>query len=669
MMCSRVRQPTRRQDHQWRCSVRGPVPLAGPIDHGPERVLWRVLDKQQLGPHCSPLCQRLATLSMIVLSASSFVVTLGGTYVNSRQQGSVTVESRSSVVNQAFDPDQLVNDVALVQLPYSIPSSGYIDTIRLPSYSESTESFVGQNAVISGWGRTSDDNNGLSSVLEYVSQTVISNEQCAQTYGAVIDQGKICVTGYNDQSTCNVRPGVFLFPQGDSGGPLVLQDSDGLYTQIGIVSFGPQAGCTLGYPTAYTRVSQYLQWISTYSGIRVHPTPLIKVVSNPVLNKAPVTICGQPKVRYLTSRITRSLGTYVPLINMKTCVALILLIAAAQAKVSSLVDLEPRHMYVDEIPSHTAAEWEQIYKNQEYTPEFYPDYIPGTEPQEESAGKVSVTLPEGRIISGTTAARGQIPWQAFVILGGSGLCGGSLISNQWVLTAAHCAQGTNYIAYRGQDNISGTNAHKLKLNQTLIVFIYFTPNSVATFAITLGATSRTAAQTGTVTQTVRSAIIHSSYNPNTITNDIAVIRLNSAVATTSFITPVRLPRFSQASTSFAGSAARVSGFGRISSTTTATSANLLFADVNIITNAVCANTFGTSILASNICTLGSSGRSPCNGDSGGPLVIQEADGAFTEVGVVSFGRANCPANSPAAFVRVSSYLQWLSTNTGIAIRA
>ncbi|CAG2065509.1 unnamed protein product, partial [Timema podura] len=137
----------------------------------------------------------------------------------------------------------------------------YIDTIRLPSYSESTESFVGQNAVISGWGRTSDDNDGLSSVLEYVSQTVISNQQCAQTYGAVIDQGKICVTGYNAQSTCN----------GDSGGPLVLQDSDGLYTQVGIVSFGPQAGCTLGYPTAYTRVSQYLQWISTYSGVRVGP--------------------------------------------------------------------------------------------------------------------------------------------------------------------------------------------------------------------------------------------------------------------------------------------------------------------------------------------------------------------------------------------------------------
>nr|CAD7617270.1 unnamed protein product [Timema genevievae] len=121
---------------------------------------------------------------------------------------------------------------------------------------------------------------------------------------------------------------------------------------------------------------------------------------------------------------------------MKTCIALVLLVAAVQAKVSSLADLEPRHMYVDEIPSHTAAEWEQIYKNQEYTPEFYPDYIPGTEPQE-----VSVTLPEGRIISGTMAARGQIPWQAFVILGGSGLCGGSLISNLWVLTAAHCAQG------------------------------------------------------------------------------------------------------------------------------------------------------------------------------------------------------------------------------------
>nr|CAD7459489.1 unnamed protein product [Timema tahoe] len=373
--------------------------------------------------------------------------------------------------------------------------------------------------------------------------------------------------------------------------------------------------CGVSAPTPYIQVIS-------------DPTPHIKLISDPTPH---IKVVSDPDL--LPSADSPSQVSKDPPINMKTCIALVLLVAAVQAKVSSLADLEPRHMYVDEIPSHTAAEWEQIYKNQEYTPEFYPDYIPGTEPQEESAGKVSVTLPEGRIISGTTAARGQIPWQAFVILGGSGLCGGSLISNLWVLTAAHCAQG------------------------------------VSTFAITLGATSRTAAQTGTVTQTVRSAIVHSNYNPNTITNDIAVIRLNSAVASTSFITPVRLPRFSQASTTFAGSAARVSGFGRISSTTTATSAVLLFADVSVITNAVCANTFGTSIQSSNICTLGTSGRSPCNGDSGGPLVIQEADGAFTEVGVVSFGRANCPANAPAAFVRVTSYLQWLSTNTGIAIRA
>nr|CAD7459491.1 unnamed protein product [Timema tahoe] len=312
---------------------------------------------------------------------------------------------------------------------------------------------------------------------------------------------------------------------------------------------------------------------------------------------------------------------------MKFLLVVALYLAAAQAEVV------PRAVFVELNPSHTAAEWEQIYKNQEYTPEFYPDYIPGTEPQPEEAGVVTVKVPESRIITGSVAARGLIPWQALVILAGSGLCGGSLISNSWVLTAAHCAEG------------------------------------VSTFTVTLGSTSRTAAQSGSVTQTLRSAVIHDSYNPVTVANDIALLQLTSAVASSSFIAPVRLPSFSQASTSFTGSAARVSGFGRISSSNSNVSPNLLYADVRIIDNSECARQFGSGILSSNICTLGSDGRSPCNGDSGGPLVIQEADGIFTEVGVVSFGVEDCPASAPGAFTRVTSYLQWISASSGIAIRA
>jgi secreted trypsin-like serine protease len=55
--------------------------------------------------------------------------------------------------------------------------------------------------------------------------------------------------------------------QGDSGGPLVFREDDGNYTQVGIVSFGAAAGCEKGLPTGFTRVSSFLSWISSVTGI------------------------------------------------------------------------------------------------------------------------------------------------------------------------------------------------------------------------------------------------------------------------------------------------------------------------------------------------------------------------------------------------------------------
>jgi secreted trypsin-like serine protease len=57
------------------------------------------------------------------------------------------------------------------------------------------------------------------------------------------------------------------------------------------------------------------------------------------------------------------------------------------------------------------------------------------------AGKVHVPLDEEhiRITNGYAAERGQFPWQVGLVINSRSFCGGSLISNQWVLTAAHCA--------------------------------------------------------------------------------------------------------------------------------------------------------------------------------------------------------------------------------------
>jgi secreted trypsin-like serine protease len=55
--------------------------------------------------------------------------------------------------------------------------------------------------------------------------------------------------------------------QGDSGGPLVYLENDGRYTEVGIVSFGSSAGCQRGYPAAFTRVTSYVDWIESNTGI------------------------------------------------------------------------------------------------------------------------------------------------------------------------------------------------------------------------------------------------------------------------------------------------------------------------------------------------------------------------------------------------------------------
>jgi secreted trypsin-like serine protease len=49
--------------------------------------------------------------------------------------------------------------------------------------------------------------------------------------------------------------------QGDSGGPLVYQ-INGVYNQVGVVSFGHTSGCELDWPVVYSRVTSYLEWIN-----------------------------------------------------------------------------------------------------------------------------------------------------------------------------------------------------------------------------------------------------------------------------------------------------------------------------------------------------------------------------------------------------------------------
>lgn len=141
---------------------------------------------------------------------------------------------------------------------------------------------------------------------------------------------------------------------------------------------------------------------------------------------------------------------------------------------------------------------------------------------------------QGRIVGGEIAAVGQFPYQCALLSameGGSGLCGGSILNANTILTAAHCADDS----------------------------------TLTTVTVIMGASDRTNPGANSQTRVSPASThvhLHPQYNRLTIVNDIAIVKLTTPVAFTAFIQPIALPSGAQLTDLFAGVPATVSGFGR-----------------------------------------------------------------------------------------------------------
>jgi secreted trypsin-like serine protease len=92
---------------------------------------------------------------------------------------------------------------------------------------------------------------------------------------------------------------------------------------------------------------------------------------------------------------------------------------------------------------------------------------------------------------------------------------------------------------------------------------------------------------------------------------------------------------------------------------------LRFVQLPIAEDQVCLDVYSFYFNPTNVCVSGHRGSS-CNGDSGGGMHLS-IGGVQTIIGIVSYGSSTCEGGLPVVMTRVTSYLDWISTNTGIRL--
>ncbi|KAL6435844.1 hypothetical protein ACFW04_005603 [Cataglyphis niger] len=230
---------------------------------------------------------------------------------------------------------------------------------------------------------------------------------------------------------------------------------------------------------------------------------------------------------------------------------------------------------------------------------------------------------ESRIVNGEDVALGEIPYQVSLQTKTFfHFCGGSILNEYYVITAAHCV-----------DN-------RIPADIIIVVGI-----------VNLNRSG--------VKRAIKEIISHKEYDPNNSwLNDIALIKVYSPFKPSRNIGFVNLPKQDEAVQP--GTAARVSGFGRISqngpSSKILQQAIIYIADQeyckNMYTN-IQYNIYDTQICANdpNI------SRGSCKGDSGGPLIV---NGKL--VGLVSWAKACSLTDYPTVYTRIPSYIDWIEKN-------
>lgn len=234
---------------------------------------------------------------------------------------------------------------------------------------------------------------------------------------------------------------------------------------------------------------------------------------------------------------------------------------------------------------------------------------------------------DDRIVGGYLAQPGQIPYQAGIYLytanNQASICGGTLISNEWVMSAAHCT-------YR-----------------------------IVRAEVILGTVDITQRPPGSVRVWANFIRTHPNYRENSSKFDISLIRIPRVL----FTNTIRSVYIAVSNgNSYVGQNVLVSGYGKTSDNTNTN--RLYYTYTQIVNLNVCYNFYRPGLVDNSmLCARGPNNRpqSACRGDSGGPVFLNNVG----VIGIISFGPDSCQRSQPEGYQRVNPHKTFIQQTTGL----